>query len=53
MLRDQIKQATVLAMKSGEKDRTAALRLIAAKIKDRDIELRTSSKEIPDDDLVT
>lgn len=53
MLRDQIKQATVSAMKSGEKDRTAALRLIAAKIKDRDIELRTSSKEIPDDDLVT
>ncbi len=53
MLRDQIKQATVSAMKSGEKDRTAALRLIAAKIKDRDIELRTSSREIPDDDLVT
>ena len=52
MLRDQIKAATVSAMKGGEKDRTAALRLIGAKIKDRDIEMRTSSKDIPDDDLV-
>lgn len=52
MLRDDIKAATVTAMKAGDKDRTAALRLIGAKIKDRDIELRTSSKEIADDDLV-
>lgn len=52
MLRDDIKAATVTAMKAGDKERTAALRLIGAKIKDRDIELRTSSKEIPDDDLV-
>lgn len=53
MLRDDIKAATIAAMKAGEKDRTAALRLIGAKIKDRDIEMRTSSKEIADDDLVT
>jgi uncharacterized protein YqeY len=53
MLRDDIKSATIAAMKAGEKPRTAALRLIAARIKDRDIELRTSSKEIADDDLVT
>ena len=52
MIRDDIKQATVQAMKGGDKPRTATLRLIAAKIKDRDIELRTSSKEAPDDDLV-
>ncbi|WP_435417681.1 GatB/YqeY domain-containing protein [Parerythrobacter aurantius] len=52
MLRDDIKAATVTAMKAGDKDRTAALRLIGAKIKDRDIEMRTSSKEIADDDLV-
>src|SRR3546814_13963717 len=52
MLRDDIKAATISAMKAGEKSRTAALRLIGAKIKDRDIELRTSSKEIADDDLV-
>ena len=52
MLREDIKAATIAAMKAGDKDRTAALRLIAAKIKDRDIEQRTSSKEVPDDDLV-
>jgi len=48
MLRDQIKAATIAAMKAGEKDRTAALRLIGARIKDRDIELRTG--KAPDDD---
>jgi uncharacterized protein YqeY len=53
MLRDEIKSATITAMKAGDKPRTAALRLIGAKIKDRDIELRTSSKQVPDDDLVT
>lgn len=52
MLRDDIKAATITAMKAGDKERTAALRLIGAKIKDRDIELRTSSKQIADDDLV-
>ncbi|MGC1270240.1 MAG: GatB/YqeY domain-containing protein [Croceibacterium sp.] len=52
MLRDQIKQATITAMKAGEKDRTAALRLIAAKIKDRDIEQRTSSQPLEDNALV-
>ncbi|MBA4163590.1 MAG: aspartyl-tRNA amidotransferase [Erythrobacter sp.] len=52
MLRDDIKAATITAMKAGNKERTAALRLIGAKIKDRDIELRTSSKQIADDDLV-
>ncbi|MEL7445156.1 MAG: GatB/YqeY domain-containing protein [Pseudomonadota bacterium] len=52
-LRDDIKAATITAMKAGEKDRTAALRQISAKIKDRDIEERTSGKDIPDDDLVT
>ena len=53
MLRDDIKAATITAMKAGDKETTAALRLIGAKIKDRDIEERTSSKEIPDDELVT
>mgnify|MGYP002780981792 FL=1 len=52
MLRDQIKAATIAAMKAGEKDRTAALRLIGAKIKDRDIELRTGKGPDDDDDLV-
>ena len=53
MLRENIKSETVTAMKAKDKERTATLRLIGAKIKDRDIELRTSSKEIPDDELVT
>ena len=53
MIRDDIKQATVQAMKAGDKQRTAALRLIAAKIKDRDIEQRTSGKDVADDALVT
>jgi uncharacterized protein len=52
MIRDDIKAATIAAMKAGEKDRTAALRQISAKIKDRDIEERTSAKVIPDDELV-
>jgi len=52
MIRDDIKSATIAAMKAGEKDRTAALRQISAKIKDRDIEERTSSKPTPDDELV-
>ncbi|WAT18287.1 GatB/YqeY domain-containing protein [Aurantiacibacter sp. MUD11] len=52
MLRDQIKTETVAAMKAGNKERTAALRLIAAKVKDRDIELRTKESAGDDDALV-
>ena len=51
MLRDTIKSETVAAMKTGDKERTAALRLIGAKIKDRDIELRTSDTK-PDDEAM-
>ena len=43
MIRDTIKAAQITAMKAGNKDRLAAVRLILAKIKDRDIELRTAS----------
>lgn len=53
MIRDDIKAATITAMKAGDKPRTAALRQISAKVKDRDIEERTSGKDIPDDELVT
>ena len=53
MLREKIQSETVTAMKAKDKERTAALRLIGAKIKDRDIELRTSDKKPEDDDLVT
>ena len=46
MIRDDIKAATITAMKAGEKDRTAALRQISAKIKDRDIELRSDKNYV-------
>ena len=53
MIREQLKAAQVAAMKSGDKPRTAAIRLIQSAVKNRDIELRTSS-QVPDDDaLVT
>jgi uncharacterized protein len=52
MIRDTIKTETIAAMKAGDKARTAALRLIAAKIKDRDIELRTAAQKPDDDALV-
>ncbi|MDB5723375.1 MAG: aspartyl-tRNA amidotransferase [Novosphingobium sp.] len=51
MLRDSIKAAQVAAMKSGDKTRLGAVRLILAKLKDRDIELRTSTTT-PDDDTM-
>jgi uncharacterized protein YqeY len=51
MIRDDIKAALVNAMKSGDKQGTAAIRLIQAAIKNRDIELRTAT-QVPDDDLL-
>lgn len=52
MLRDSIKAAQISAMKAGDKPRLAAVRLILAKIKDRDIELRTVDRKPEDDALV-
>ena len=51
MIRDSIKAAQIEAMKAGDKARLAAVRLILAKIKDRDIELRTATS-MPDDDTL-
>lgn len=51
MLRDSIKSAQVSAMKAGDKTRLAAVRLILAKLKDKDIELRTAAS-LPDDDVL-
>ena len=53
MIRDDIKAATIAAMKSGNKDSVGTLRLIQSAIKNRDIELRTSDKAPEDDILVT
>jgi uncharacterized protein YqeY len=52
MLRDSLKAAQVTAMKAGDRPRTGAIRLILAKLKDRDIELRTAAKPPADDDAV-
>ena len=52
MLRDDLKQAQITAMKAGDKERLAAVRLILAKVKDRDIEQRTAAKPMDDDALV-
>ncbi|WNO55033.1 GatB/YqeY domain-containing protein [Stakelama saccharophila] len=52
MIRDDIKAALVTAMKSGDKQTTATIRLVQSAIKNRDIEARGS--EVADDDaLVT
>lgn len=53
MIRDDIKAAQVAAMKAGDKQRTATIRLILSAIKNRDIEIRTSDKPPEDDALVT
>lgn len=53
MIRDTIKAALVTAMKSGDKQRTAAIRLIQSALKNRDIELRGSANAPDDDVLVT
>ena len=53
MIRDDIKAATIAAMKGGDKETTGTLRLVQAAIKNRDIELRTSDKAPEDDVLVT
>ena len=53
MIRDDIKAATIAAMKGGDKQTTATLRLVSASIKNRDIEVRTGGAPASDDQLVT
>jgi hypothetical protein len=53
MIRDDIKAATITAMKGGDKETTATLRLVSAAIKNRDIEARTGGAPKDDDALVT
>ena len=53
MIRDDIKAATITAMKGGDKETTATLRLVSAGIKNRDIEARTGGAPKDDDALVT
>jgi uncharacterized protein len=53
MIRDDIKAATIAAMKGGDKETTGTLRLVSAAIKNRDIEARTGGAPKDDDTLVT
>lgn len=53
MIRDDIKTATIAAMKGGDKGTTGTLRLVSAAIKNRDIEARTGGAPKDDDTLVT
>ncbi|MDP1026056.1 GatB/YqeY domain-containing protein [Sphingomonas sp. KR1UV-12] len=52
MIRDDIKSAQVAAMKAGDKESRAAISLIQAAIKNRDIEARTGKAPDDDDALV-
>src|SRR5439155_21875807 len=53
MIRDDIKAATIAAMKSGDKETVGTLRLVQSEIKNRDIEARTGGAPADDDQLVT
>lgn len=53
MIRDDIKAAQIVAMKAGDKARLSTIRLMLAKIKDRDIELRVQTAVGDDDVIVT
>ena len=53
MIRDDIKAATIAAMKGGDREMTGTLRLVSAAIKNRDIEARTGGAPKDDDALVT
>lgn len=53
MIRDDIKAATIAAMKGGDKMTTATLRLVQSEIKNRDIDARTGAAPSDDNQLVT
>jgi len=52
VLRDRINEGMKEAMKSGDRLRVSTLRLVNAAIKNADIEARTASKSLTDDDLL-
>jgi uncharacterized protein YqeY len=52
VLREKINDGMKEAMKSGDKLRVSTLRLCNAAIKNADIEARTASKQLSDDDLL-
>ena len=52
MIRDDIKAATIQAMKARDERRVAALRMMQAAIKNKDIELRTGAAPASDDAMI-
>ncbi len=52
MIRDDIKAATIVAMKAKDSVRLGTLRLISSALKNKDIELRTGTAPADDDVLV-
>jgi uncharacterized protein YqeY len=52
MLRENFTSELKLAMKAGDKTRVGAIRMITAALKDRDIEARTTGKEIGDEEIL-
>ncbi len=52
MIRDDIKAATIVAMKAKDSVRLGTLRLIGSALKNKDIELRTGTPPADDDVLV-
>ncbi|MFC3713619.1 GatB/YqeY domain-containing protein [Sphingoaurantiacus capsulatus] len=52
MIRDDIKAATIDAMKARDERRVSALRMMTAAIKNKDIELRTAATTLDDDQVV-
>jgi uncharacterized protein YqeY len=53
MIRDRLKAAQIAAMKGGDKEQLAAVRLILAAVKNRDIDARTGAGGGDDDALLT
>ena len=52
MIRDDIKAATIQAMKARDERRVATLRMVQAAIKNKDIELRTGAAPASDDAMI-
>jgi uncharacterized protein YqeY len=51
-LRERLTQEMKDAMKGGDKSRLAAIRMIQAALKDRDIEARGAGKEVSEEDIL-
>jgi uncharacterized protein YqeY len=52
MLRETFTAELKTAMKAGDKRRVDTIRMITAALKDKDIEARTSGKEVSEDDIL-